>query len=145
MTTPDDATDPVEVVETLATALDEDDYDTARSVLDPEVVYEIGGNTLIGPDAVVDSYRKSSELAHQLFDEVAYDHEILGTDEGAAFRVRYRDLLTAGGETHAHFAEQEVTLGRHWVVVKIVDRPMPAEREKLEEFMARHGISRPES
>ena len=127
----------------MATALDHDDYEGAHGLLHPEVVYEIGEETLHGPDAVVESYRSSSEMAHGLFDTVGYGHEIVET-EGPTFTVRYRDVLTVDGETHTHFARQEMTVGSDRTVARIVDRPVPGERAKVDEFMARHDLIRPD-
>lgn len=132
-----------DVVESLATALDEDDYESARAVLAPEIVYEIGDETLVGREAVVASYRSASEMAHELFDGVGYGHEIVAAVDEATFRIRYLDLLTAGGESHSHYAEQEITVDPELGVVRIVHIPLPGEREKVDAFMARHNISRP--
>lgn len=143
MKTPDAAKRPLEVVETLATALDHDDYETARSLLDPEVTYEVGGESIVGPEAVVQSYRRASEMAHALFDEVEYDHEIVNSSDESTFLIRYRDSLMVEDEIHVHLAEQEVTLGRDMLVTQIVDQVVPGERKKVDEFMARHGIRRP--
>lgn len=127
----------------MATALDHDDYEGAHGLLHREVVYEIGDESLYGPDAIVESYRSSSEMAHDLFDTVGYGHEIVETDS-PTFTVRYRDVLTVDGETHTHFACQEITVSPDRVVTRIVDRPVPGERAKVDEFMARHNLTRPD-
>jgi hypothetical protein len=48
-----------------------------------------------------------------------------------------------GGDSLVHVLEQDVTVTRERGVVRIVDRPIPAERERLDAFIRRHGIARP--
>lgn len=129
-------------VESLAGALDADDYETAAGVMADRVVYAVGGQTLTGPEDIVASYREASEMAHRLFDEVGYDHEVIATDDPNVFRVSYSDILTVGGETLTHRAEQQVTVAPSEGVVEIVNVELPGEREKVDEFLARHGLSR---
>lgn len=142
MTQPYDKAGLLGIVKSLAQALDDDDYETVRALLAPDVVYEIGDETIVGPQAVVASYRAASEMAHRLFDRVEYGHQVIGTVERTKFRVRYTDVLTAGDETHVHHAEQEVTVDLELGVARIVETPVPGERQKLDEFMERHSISR---
>ncbi len=130
-----------DLVEKLAQALDDDDYEAAGAVLAPNVTYDIGDDTSHGRDAVLESYRKASEMAHRLFDEVGYDHETI--DEGRGrFRIHYGDILTVGDETMRHKAEQMVTVEPGLGVVHIEDRPVPGERERVDEFLRRHGLTR---
>lgn len=133
---------PIEYVERLATALDGDDYATAAELLADDIVYLIGDETLRGPDAVVASYRAASEMAHRLFDAVEYDHRVIPTDDPNSFRVDYSDILTVNGETHHHRAEQRVTVTGGEGVTEIVNVEVPGEREKVDEFLNRHGLSR---
>lgn len=135
-------TAPIEYVETLARALDADNYEMAASVLSDQVEYSIGGHVINGPGAVLASYREASEMAHRLFDNVSYNHEVNATDDSLSFRVSYSDELTVSGETLKHMAEQHVTVAADEGVVKIVNVDLPGEREKLDEFMNRHRLAR---
>jgi hypothetical protein len=132
----------IEYVETLAQALDADDYEAAAATMADDVVYTIGDRVLYGPAEVVASYRDASAMARRLFDEVAYDHEVFPTDDPNTFRVSYSDILTVGGETLAHMAEQHVTVSPGAGVTTIVNVDVPGEREKVDEFLTRHGLSR---
>lgn len=135
-------TAPIEYVEILARALDADDYEMAASVLSDQVEYSIGEDVINGPAAVLASYREASEMAHRLFDSVSYGHVVNTTDDPLFFRVSYSDELTVAGETLKHMAEQHVTVAADEGVVRIVNVDLPGEREKVDEFMARHGLSR---
>ena len=133
---------PRDYVETLAQALDGDDYETAAAVMADEVVYTIGDRVLHGREETVASYREASAMARRLFDEVDYDHVVYPTADANTFRVGYSDILTVGGETLAHMAEQHVTVAPRAGVAKIVNVDVPGEREKVDEFLTRHGLSR---
>lgn len=130
-----------DIVERLATALDSDDYRSAAGVLAQDMVYQLGTKILVGPEAAIESYRAASKQAHHLFDRVHYDHEIIESD-GSTFRVKYLDILFIDDERLVHHAEQLVTVDPDLEVVRIINVDVPGEREKVDEFLARHGRSR---
>ena len=130
-----------DLVELLAQALDDDDYEKAATTLAADVTYEVGGGTISGRKTVLASYRNASEMAHELFDEVSYDHAVVAEGPGI-FRIHYGDVLTLNGETLRHEAEQVVTVVRGRKIVHIADHPVPGERERVDEFLERHGMSR---
>lgn len=130
-----------DLIKTLAVALDNDDYATARTTLADDVKYEVKDEILEGPDAVLDSYEKSSIMAHNLFDGVEYDHEI-GAIEDNQVTVNYTDALTIGDETLVHHARQIYTVDADRGVTEIVNFELPGESAKVDEFLARHGKSR---
>ena len=131
-----------DLVSRLAVALDSDDYVTALSTLADDVRYEVGGETLIGPQAVVDSYEAASIMAHKLFDEVGYDHEIVQSSPEGDFTINYVDILTIDDETLVHHARQKLTVDPNNGVTHIVNVELPGERDKVDAFLERHGKSR---
>lgn len=130
-----------DLIKTLALALDHDDYTTARTALSDDVRYEVKGEVLRGPDAVLQSYEQASIMAHELFDAVGYDHEI-GEIESDQITVDYTDALTIGDETLVHHARQIYTVDPDRGVIEIVNVELPGESAKVDEFLARHGKSR---
>lgn len=133
---------PAEVVEQLAESLDQDDFEAAGSVMAERVEYSVGNEVLVGPNAVVDSYRTASGMAHRLFDRVEYGHTVWATDDPNTFRISYSDTLTVSGETLTHMAEQRVTVDPDKGVIRIVNVELPGEREKVDGFLQRHGLTR---
>lgn len=134
-------TSPLEYVEMLAAALDRDDYETAALTMAEDVEYTIGGKHLVGPEAIVESYRASSQRARRMFDGVEYAHDVKPTEDPNRFRVGYQDILSIGTETLTHMAEQHVTAAADVGVTHIVNVDLDGEREKVEGFLARHGLS----
>ena len=133
---------PIRYVKALARALDDDDYLTAASTMAERVEYTIGDLLIQGPQAVVASYRAASEMARRLFDQVGYGHEVAPTDDPYSFRISYSDVLTVGDESLTHTAEQHVTVAPDEGVVRIINVDLPGEREKVDWFLARHGLER---
>ena len=130
------------LVEALAAALDADDFATVHDLLAEDCTYEIDGERHEGPDAVVASYRAGSARCRRLFDGVEFGHELLDGAAEHTRRVRYTDRLRAGDEVFLHLTDQDITVDPRAGITRILDRPVPGERARLDDFMARHGISR---
>jgi len=122
----------------FAQALDADDFAAARRYLAPDCRYHVRGETLHGPDAVLESYQQASRAAQALFDGVAYASQVLSID-GNTVRVGYEDILTLAGETHIHHARQRLTFGADGHIVQIEHEDLPGERQRLQGFLARFG------
>ncbi len=131
-----------DLIEELAEALDRDDYTTVRQRLADDVEYVVGDQRHNGPDAVVNSYRTGSETARELFDHVVYKHAVFPTDQPNTFRVEFTDDLTIGDGTLRHQVEQHMTVSPGNGVVRIVDIEIPGERERVDEFLSLHGLTR---
>jgi hypothetical protein len=131
------------VVAALALALDRDDFDAVVGYLHPDVVYEIGGVSHRGAAAVVESYRSGSALARRIFDDVQFDHCLVGPVGDRTIRVDFSDRLTAGGEQFEHHSIQDITVDVADRVTHIVDRHVEGQRGRLDEFMSRHRRVRP--
>jgi hypothetical protein len=133
----------LDVVGQLARALDADDFDTLRSLLHPDVIYRIGAEAHRGQDAVIDSYSAGSALARELFDRVVFDHTVLGLVGDRTVRVDFSDRLEAAGAVFDHHSVQDVEVDDEGSVVAIVDKPIAGQRERLDAFMEKHGLTRP--
>jgi hypothetical protein len=135
------AADPRAVATALALALDADDFDAARPLLDPGCVYEIGETTLTGPDAILASYAGNSVWAKKVLDGLEYESRVVAT-EGDTATVEFLDRLRHRGEVHEHRCRQEFSVGREGRIVRIRHRDLPGEPEALRAFFGRVGIER---
>lgn len=132
----------LDVVSTLANALDADDVERVEACLHPDVTYRINGTTQRGSGEVVASHRAGSALARRIFDHVGFGHEIIGFVDGDTIRVDFSDRLEANGESFEHHSVQDITVGTSGTILAIVDRPVDGQQTRLGEFMSRHGLSR---
>jgi hypothetical protein len=123
----------------FALMLDEDDYARAATFLSPRCAYDTGAATLVGPDAIIASYRASSEKARRLFDSIEYISEIAGATADTA-TILYIDRITHKGETHEYRCRQRIRWGADGLIAAIVHEDIPGERERLRAYCERVGV-----
>jgi hypothetical protein len=121
----------------LAEALDAEDYAAARATLGDKCLYEIRGETTIGGDAIIASYRSNGESARRRFDSVAYSSVVTPIAPGLA-RIEYTDVITHRGARHVHRCVQKVELDEDGGIARILHIDLPGEIEALERFKQQH-------
>ena len=126
------------VVTRLAIALDTCDWAAATAVLDESCAYCIGDDVHHGPDAIIASYRRAHERAVQMFDCIEYESAVACQDDHCV--IRYADHVEYGGHTHTHACEQDVWVSEAGLIVRIVHRDVPGERDALNRFLRRCGL-----
>jgi len=120
----------------LAEALDAEDYSAARATLAEGCVYHTGTTTLVGPEAVIGSYRATGEAAHERFDEILYASRVDPSETSGAV-ITYTDRVRCGREWHEFRCRQHVRIGAAGLVDEIWHEELPGERERLQEFEQR--------
>jgi ketosteroid isomerase-like protein len=130
-----------DVAEAFARALDADDYAAARPLLAPDCVYVIGDRRYDGPEAILESYRASSEKARAFFDEVVFDSTVTLLGDGR-LAADYVDRLRIGERWLDHRARQILHVRPGDGIVRIEDEGIPGERERLDAFLAEAGSRR---
>mgnify|MGYP000885101595 CR=1 FL=1 len=121
----------------FASALDRDDFATARPFLSSRCVYEVRGSVLEGPDAILASYENATRDARAQFDEVFYESEVEATATGA--RIHYTDIVRRNGREHRHRCVQHLTFAADEKITRIVHEDLPGEREAVRAFLADCG------
>lgn len=132
--------DPLRVARELAAALDRCDFDEAAAHLSPDCHYRIGSEELVGPDAIIASYRESAEWGRRTLDQVVYESQVTQGPGGPS--VLYIDGLTHHGQTCEYRCRQHFMLNDAGQVVHILHEELPGEREKLDAFFAKVGVKR---
>jgi hypothetical protein len=118
-----------EIAARFASALDADDFAAARVLLAPECRYEVRGSVLIGPDAILESYRVASEGGKREFDRLTYASCVIRA-EGDSATIEFADHIERAGSSHTFRSHQHLTLA-NGVIVAIRHEDLPGEREKL--------------
>ncbi len=124
----------------FAAALDRSDFAAAAEYLSPDCRYVLGNEVLIGPEAIIASYRKSDEWGKRALDRVIYESEV--TQDGDRVRVLYIDRITHRGVTHVYRSYQFLWLDESGKITKIVSEELPGERERLDQFFEERGLKR---
>jgi hypothetical protein len=122
----------------FARALDECDYHTAASYLSANCRYDVGpGDSRIGPESIVASYRESDEKARREFDAIEYDSEVESSDS-VGITLMFFDKLRKGGDSHVFRCSQVVYFDEDERIARIELHEIAGEREKLNEFRRLH-------
>ena len=127
----------VEIARKLARALDQEDYESARSWMEDDCVYEIRGETIVGADKIIASYRENAEAGRDRFDSVCFESSVSSIGDGRV-RIDYTDIVTRSGDTLIHRCAQLVEFGESDQACRIVHEDLEGEREALEAFKASH-------
>jgi hypothetical protein len=126
----------------FATALDVEDYETARACLAADCVYHAPGGVLIGPGSIVASYPDRAEAARGRFEALEYDN-LVEAEGPAGAVITFTDRVRLGGAWHAFRCRQHVCVGRGGLFEEIRHEELPGERERLRAFEARAGREGP--
>ena len=125
----------------FARSLDEEDYETTRSLLSPACVYEIGGRRHDGVEAILASYRAAADWVNANLDSVRYESSVrAGADGGAV--VDFVDHLEHGGRRLTHRCEQHLAFDGAGRIVSIRHVDPPGEAEAVRRFLDEAGLSR---
>ena len=133
--------DPTHTASDFAAALDADDFLRAQKHLARYCLYHFRGTVYEGPDAIIDTYRAASEWGRESFDAIDYESSVEPLDDGR-IAVTFIDRLSHAGEQHTHTCRQILHFNPHGSIVRIEHEDLPGERDAVDAFMTRHGISR---
>lgn len=130
----------ISVAERFAKALDHEDYEEAARLLARDCEYVTERETLIGPDAIVASYREAGDWVKASLDAVAYESSV--RPEGPSAIITFVDHLTHAGVSHTHSCEQVLSFAKDGAIRRIVHCDLPGQREAVDDFFGRVGVSR---
>ena len=126
--------------ERFAKALDEDDFESAKTHLAQNCQYSVGEKDLRGPEQVIQSFREGSDKAKRIFDHVDFGSEVLRID-GKNVTVQFTDLIQIKGQTLVYSSKQHLEFGEDGLIVRIVHEEIPGELEALEAVLNRLGVA----
>ena len=116
----------------FAKALDAEDYELARCLLHADCRYTCRGETYIGPDEIVDSYRKNGTLAKK-FDAIEYDSNVIAESD-TEFRIEFVDHIRHQGNSLTFHCEQRVVVDPSGLIVEIWHVDLDGQVEALNKF-----------
>lgn len=123
----------------FAKALDADDFETARRLLSAECDYEVRGQVLRGPDAIIACYARASASGRAALDEIRFESMVEGAS-GQAVTVRFVDHLRKGPRAYRFECLQHLTFSGRGLIVHITHEDIDGERERLYAFFESCGI-----
>jgi hypothetical protein len=132
--------------QTFAESLDRNDFEMVATMLAPTCRYDLTGasltseGTLVGPDAILASYRSHDTRARRLFDSVEYSSVVEAVD-GKTAVIRFTDVLEKSGAKHAYTCRQRITVDEQCQIDTIVQEDIPEEMAAVRGFLERVGVS----
>jgi len=119
----------------FAAALDGEDYEAVRASLAFGCVYDAPQGVLIGPEAIVASYRENAVAARSRFAKIEYTSEVATAGPVEAV-ITFIDRVMLGGVWHEHRCWQHIRLGAGGLIEHVRHEELPGERERLQQFEA---------
>ncbi len=132
---------PEQIVQRFAQALDRNDFPEAERYLSTDCVYLTGSEVLRGPQAILASYAQNAKWAEQALERVVYESRVETMEDGKV-KIHFTDRILQGQDLHEYRCDQVISLNAAGQIARIVQEELTGEREKLNEFFSRHGISR---
>ena len=128
------------VVDRFATALDNDDYDAAALCMEEDAVYlESSEKTINGRNAILDSFRHTSQWGRNNLDSLRFFHSI---DEATPSQIKFIDVLTSGGEELELHHTMHLLFSPRGLIRELRLAETPGEAEQVRTFFRRHGLQR---
>ena len=134
------------IAQVFADALDRSDFERVIRMLastcryDPSNTGLTAEGTLVGPAAIVDSYRSHDARARRLFDGVDYASTVEAA-EGSTALIRFTDVLQKGGKRHTYSCRQHITVNDAGLISSIAQEDIPSEVIAARAFMASVGVT----
>lgn len=134
------------VAQAFADALDRNDFDRGATMLAPWCQYDrttasfTSEGTLVGPNAILESYRRHDARARRLFDRVDYS-SVVETVDGMTAVIQFTDVLEKVGTRHTYSCRQRITVNESAVIESIIQEDIPAETVAVRAFMERVGVT----
>jgi hypothetical protein len=129
---------PQRIASLFAAALDAEDYDAARELLEDNCVYRLDESAYNGPDAILDSYRANGDAARGRFDEVHYFSSVEAIDLFTA-AITFTDHLRLGKRWHDFHCRQHIRINAAGRIEAITHEDLPHERQRLAAFESSGG------
>lgn len=124
----------LETARQFAAALDCGDYDTARAHLADHCVYLLSdATTVIGADAIIESFQTKDAAARRRFDEIDYGSHVERTGPASAV-VHFTDRLRRGAAWHEYRCRIFLQFGETGLIESILFEESPQERHALRIF-----------
>lgn len=117
----------------FASALDTEDYEAVLPTLASGCVYEAPQGVIVGPEAIVASYRENAVAARGRFAKIEYASEVAIGGPAEAV-ITFIDRVMLGGAWHEHRCRQHIRLGAGGLIEHITHEELPGERERLQQF-----------
>jgi len=99
-----------QIAKLFGTSLDQDDFETTKTVLSDNCEYDIGSETLVGAIAICNSYEQNMIAGRKKMDKLEWGKSWIESINDNQYFVHFTDYLTHKGETYTHCCKQKLTI-----------------------------------
>ncbi len=92
----------------FGSSLDHDDFEKVKDLLAENCVYQIGSETLIGPEAILASYEQNMLAGRKKMDKLEWGTSRIETISDCEYLVHFTDYLYHRGEQYTHRCQQKL-------------------------------------
>jgi len=121
--------------------LDQDDFNNFKSILADNCIYEIGDKILKTKDSISGLYEQNMREGKLKFDELIWGKSEIKKVNEDQFDVYFSDFLKHKGLEHNYKCKQIITIDAENLVTKITHTELPGEKESLQAFYKKVGLS----
>ena len=130
-----------DIARKFATALDNEDWSTVRSLLSHTCEYRCRGRLISGREAIVQSYRENAAWGRQHLDGIQYASQVTPRGD-TSFSIMFTDKISVGRAEHIYRCTQRVELDPDCRIARITHRELPGQKAALNKFLKRYGFQR---
>lgn len=128
------------IAEIFGHSLDEDDFKTTRSIIDPSCKYIIGDTTLEGPLEICNSYEKNMLAGRKKLDKLQWGKSRIEEIGSNQYIVHFTDYLTHKNKNYTHCCQQKLTINESLLISKIEHISDPEEEKSLKSYYQSVGL-----
>ena len=129
-----------EIASQFGHSLDQDDFEATKKLLSPNCRYLIGEKTLIGPDAICQSYEQNMIEGRQKLDVLEWGQSRIEELGDSEFFVHFTDYLTHKGLKYTHRCKQKLSIDQDGQITRIEHIPNQEEQDRLDAYYRKVGL-----
>ena len=127
------------IAERFGDSLDTDEFDKTEKLLSADCKYSIGDKTLIGPNAICESYMQNMQEGRRKLDALEWGKCKIESLNASEYIIHFTDYLTHKGMKYTHRCKQKVTV-RADKIVEILHVDDREETTALNNFYKKVGL-----
>ena len=129
-----------EVAAQFGISLDNDDFETTKSLLSGDCSYIIGDTTLNGPVGICKSYKDNMIAGRKKLDDLVWGESRIEPLEDDKFYVHFTDYLYHKAQKYTHRCKQLLFVNADNLICRIEHIHDEDEQERLNSFYREVGI-----
>ena len=121
-------------------SLDLDDFETTKSLLSDNCVYDIGSEKLKGPKGICNSYEQNMIAGRKKLDELKWGESTITEINTSEFLVHFTDYLKHKNQSYIHKCSQKLIFDSEGKISQIIHIDNEKESAALRSYYDKVGL-----